>query len=282
MREIEVSTLEENPQLFREYLSATPADRSVMDNQFKNMKTHARHLSKVMWYEWRMKLLEGLREVLVTEGEGLKSDSVLLREQEQILEESLPELLNQHEQLSEEYDELQQRAEELSDCDQDEIAQARQQLVATDQEVRTKRERIAALKKHSQELDKTIEDGHDVKIENQQAIQEAQRMKEEYRGWSTAEVSEIKGERNNNIILWCDNADINSQNESMHSKQNTTGLSPVQPHRASQWSTATRSSSTSTSLLFHQLLHQQTRSRDRMPRSAFPTSQNKQHASRYL
>lgn len=196
MREIEISTSEENPQLFREYLSAAPAARSVMDNQFKNMKTHARHLSKGMWYEWRMKLLEGLREVLVLEAEGMKSDSVLLREQEQILEESLPELLTQHEQLQEECAQLQQRAEELADCDQNEIAQARQQLVATDREERTKRKRMAELKKQSQELDRTIEDGQDAKVEILQDIQEAQRVREEYRGWSTAEVDEIKGERN--------------------------------------------------------------------------------------
>lgn len=146
-----------------------------------------------MWYEWRMKLTEGLREVLVSHAEGLKNDSSSLAEQEAVLQDALPDLMKQHEQLQEECSELQHRAEELADCDQDELAQARQQLVAVDQEVRAKKERLAALKEQSSSLDKSIETAQDAKVENLQAIREAQRVREEFRGWSTSEVNKLKG-----------------------------------------------------------------------------------------
>lgn len=164
-----------------------------MDNQFKNMKTHARHLSKGMWYEWRMKLLEGLREVLVGEAEGLSNDGALLEEQERALEASLPRLMQQHEQLRSECEELRMRAEEIANCDQDELAQARQQLVSADQDIRSRRERLAILKQQSQDLSSSIEDAQDAKVEHLQAIREAQRVREEYRGWSGAEVNKIRG-----------------------------------------------------------------------------------------
>lgn len=164
-----------------------------MDNQFKNMKTHARHLSKGMWYEWRMKLLEGLREVLLAEAESLIGDNDLLVEQETVLQESLPALLGQHEQLRDECAELQQRASELADCDQDELAQSRQQLISTNQELRRKQDRLAALRSRSQQLDTSLEDAQDAKIEHLQAIQEASRVREQYRGWSAAEVSNVRG-----------------------------------------------------------------------------------------
>ena len=45
VKEIEADTYEENPPLFREYISAPPDTKMVMDNQTKNGKTHARLLS---------------------------------------------------------------------------------------------------------------------------------------------------------------------------------------------------------------------------------------------
>ena len=79
VKEIETDTFEENPPLFREYMSAAPDVKALMDNQFKNVKTHARLLSKAMWYEWRMKLQDGLEAGLLRISEGLDADEQLLQ-----------------------------------------------------------------------------------------------------------------------------------------------------------------------------------------------------------
>ena len=113
-------------------MSAAPRDRTVMDNQFKNMKAHARHLSKGMWYEWRMKLLDGLKEGLVHESQGLDQDERLLQEQEAAIRTVLPSLLEEHTALEQECSTLQTRANELANCDQEELRQARQQILSVD------------------------------------------------------------------------------------------------------------------------------------------------------
>ena len=55
---------ENQPALFGEYLSAPAEERTIMDNQFKNMKTNARLLSKAGWHAWRAQLLGELKKGL--------------------------------------------------------------------------------------------------------------------------------------------------------------------------------------------------------------------------
>ena len=166
-----------------------------MDNQFKNMKTHARLISKGMWYEWRMKLLEGLRGVLVNEAGGLSQDNHRFEAQENGLQNILPTLLEEHSQLQRECSVLQDRANELADCDQDELRRARQQILSIDEQLRQRRQQISNLKTQSKDLDAAIEDATDAKVENLHAIRESERVLEVHRGWSASEVTKHKCKR---------------------------------------------------------------------------------------
>ncbi|MCJ1438218.1 hypothetical protein MMC27_007605 [Xylographa pallens] len=192
VREIEVDTYEENPALFREYLSAAPEVRSIMDNQFKNVKTHARLLSKAMWYEWRMKLLDGLKDGLVRIGQDMNNDADLLGQQEQLLEEVLPTLIEEHERLRAEAKLLQAQADEMADCDQEELADARENLVYLDEELVAKRKVVAELQQQLSEQETGIDDAIDRKQEYLGEIREAERVREECRGWSGSEVAILK------------------------------------------------------------------------------------------
>ncbi|MCJ1391052.1 hypothetical protein MMC18_003913 [Xylographa bjoerkii] len=192
VREIEVDTYEENPALFREYLSAAPGVRSIMDNQFKNVKTHARLLSKAMWYEWRMKLLDGLKDGLVRISQEMNNDADLLGQQEQILEEVVPTLIEEHERLMAEAQLLQAQADEMADCNQEELADARENLVYLDEELDVKRKAVAELQQQLTEQEKGIEDAIDRKQEYLGEIREAERVREESRGWSGSEVAVLK------------------------------------------------------------------------------------------
>lgn len=193
MREIETDTFEENPALFREYLSASPDIRAIMDTQFKNVKTHARLLSKAMWYEWRMKLLEGLGEGLVRIDEGFVDDNEILAEQERLLEPIVPKLVEKHQKLSEEAALLQSQADELANCDQEELSAAREKLVATEEEIETKRKMVEELRAQLKHQEQGIENVVERKAEYLKEIEEAERVREEYRGWSSAEVAALKG-----------------------------------------------------------------------------------------
>lgn len=164
-----------------------------MDTQFKNVKTHARLLSKAMWYEWRMKLLDGLKDGLSRIRRDLDEDSGVLTQQEQLLQTVLPQLVEQHEQLAAEARLLQAKADELASCDQEELEDAREELIQVDSELEEKRHMVAKLQEQLREREQAIEDATERKLECQAEIKEAERVKEECRGWSGSEVAALKG-----------------------------------------------------------------------------------------
>lgn len=193
VREIETDTFEDNPPLFREYISAAPDVRVIMDNQFKNVKTHARLSSKAMWYEWRMKLLDELKKGLTVISKGMEQDDSTLQRQEELLQSVLPALLAKHEALGQESQRLQRHAQELANCDQNELNDARHKLQATEEEIATKGVMLDEMTRKLKEKEDGLEAVVESKEECLSHIKEAERIREEYRGWSASEVSLLKG-----------------------------------------------------------------------------------------
>jgi len=192
VREIETETFEENPPLFREYISATPDMKLVMDNQLKNVKTHARLLSKGMWYDWRMTLLGTLKEGLFKTGEGMIKDEEMLDHQQALLDTVLPKLIKKFEALQTQEADLQAAAEELANCDPEELSNARQELISVDAEVEEKKRLIADLRKQLQGKEAELESGTEKKQVWLEEIREAEKMREECRGWTSTEISALK------------------------------------------------------------------------------------------
>ncbi|KAJ5184859.1 Kinetochore Spc7 [Penicillium cf. griseofulvum] len=192
IRSIEAETYAENPALFKEYVTAPPDIRVIMDNQFRNVKTHARLLSKATWYEWRMKLLEGLKEGLIRHVDEMKADDDLLSEREELLNKNVPLLVEKHDSLEQEATNLQQLVDEMENCDQDELRSTRSKLSEVDSEIATKRRELEQLQKEVQEKTTFIETGAEMRDEFLAQIQEAERVKEECRGWSAREINELK------------------------------------------------------------------------------------------
>lgn len=193
VREIENETFEENPPLFREYMSATPDVKALMDNQFKNVKTHARLLSKAMWYEWRMKLQDGLKEGLANIAEGIESDSKLLQEQQDLLTSVLPSLAARYEALQEEDNNMRQVAREMADCDPAELESTRQELEAMEEDVAIKKQQIAELRQHLEVSAAEVEDLSLRKTKCLAELKKSERVREKYRGWTSREVNALKG-----------------------------------------------------------------------------------------
>ena len=164
-----------------------------MDNQFKNVKTHARLLSKAMWYEWRMKLLDGLKEGLLRIGDELTQDDKIIAEQEQLLGPIVPSLTQEHEQLESQASVLQSQADELANCDQDELKNARDNLISIEEEIEAKRKLLEDLQLQLAQQEQGIEQATERKADCILEIQAAEQVCEECRGWSIAEVSDLKG-----------------------------------------------------------------------------------------
>jgi kinetochore protein Spc7/SPC105 len=193
VKEIEEETFEDNPPLFREYMSATSDVKALMDNQFKNVKTHARLLSKAMWYEWRMKLQEGLKDGLVTISEGMDADERLLKEREDLLAAVLPHIVERCEQLEEESGNLDEAARELADCDPAELQAARDELTDLDADIEDKKRLIAELREQLESSNSEVEDLAVKKESFLTSIQQSEKIREACRGWTGSEVESLKG-----------------------------------------------------------------------------------------
>ncbi|KAK6074797.1 Spc7 kinetochore protein [Seiridium cupressi] len=193
VREIETETLEENPPLFKEYISASPDFKILMDNQFKNVKTHARLLSKAMWYEWRMKLQDGLKEGLIKIAEGMDEDERLLQKEKDLIQSVLPELVRQSEALGVEHENLQAIAQELADCDPQDLQAARAELMEVDSDMEAKMRQIEELQHSLKETELATDSMAQRKQECIASIAEAEQVREECRGWTSNEINSLKG-----------------------------------------------------------------------------------------
>ncbi|KAJ6110619.1 hypothetical protein N7486_002854 [Penicillium sp. IBT 16267x] len=192
IRSIEAETYAENPPLFQEYVTAPPDIRVIMDNQFRNVKTHARLLSKATWYEWRMKLLEGLMQGLHRHVDDMKADDELLSKREELLGSTVPSLVEKNALLEDEANNLQRLVEEMESCDQDELREAREKLSNVEDEIEAKKRELQQLQNEVHEKTVSIEAGTEMREEYMTQFQEAERVKEECRGWSARDISDLK------------------------------------------------------------------------------------------
>jgi len=175
-----------------------------MDNQLKNVKTHARLLSKGMWYEWRMILLATLRDGFFKMADGMERDEETLDQQQALLDSVLPQLLDQAEQLEREEIDLQSAAEELANCDQEELSEARQQLITLDADIEAKKQLVLELQRQLQGKEAEMVAGTDRKQVCHEDIREAEKIREECRGWSSSEISSLKGMCSSLLLVFTD------------------------------------------------------------------------------
>lgn len=193
VKEIESDTFDDNPPLFREYMSATPDVKALMDNQFKNVKTHARLLSKAMWYEWRMKLQDGLKEGLCSIAQGMESDDKMLRQQQDLLDSVLPGMVKRYEALKQEKDNLEEAARELADCDPSELKAARDELASVEADMARKKQAIAELRTELEGSTAEVEALTTKKQHCLEGLEKSEKIREECRGWTSSEVNALRG-----------------------------------------------------------------------------------------
>ena len=173
-------------------MTAPPDVKPIMDNQFKNVKTHARLLSKAMWYEWRMKLLDGLKEGLLKIGEGMDEDGQHLTQQEQMLQPVLPALIEEHKQLESQVQIAQAQADELAECDQDELREARESLQSVERDLDAKQKLFQELQIQLREKENILGDVIERKQECIESIKDAEKLRQNCRGWSSTEVMSLQ------------------------------------------------------------------------------------------
>lgn len=146
-----------------------------------------------MWYEWRMKLQDGLKEGLLKIEEGMAADEQLLHQEQELLDSILPKLVEQLASLELEHDNLQSAAQELADCDPEDLQVARSELTDLDSDIEAKLKKIEQLRQQLSETESVIGELSQKKKECVADIEEAEKVREQCRGWTSNEVSALKG-----------------------------------------------------------------------------------------
>lgn len=189
VKEIESDTLDENPLLFREYIDAPPDVKVIMDTQFKNVKTHARLLAKGIWYEWRMRLLDGVKTTLNDNLVSMKADEAVIEEAEMVTKHVMPGLKARFEAATKTVARMDEVKKRIESDDKEQLREARDRLKSVQEKIEEVKKKLERRRKEVEELDISIEAQEKQKAILQESIGEAERVKEMNRGWSEDEIA---------------------------------------------------------------------------------------------
>ncbi|RVX67419.1 hypothetical protein B0A52_08772 [Exophiala mesophila] len=192
VRSIEAETLAEQPPLFREYVDARPDVKVIMDNQFRNGKANARLQSKEGWYQWRTQLVQGLQTGLEGISRTMKDDLESLCVQERTLDRVVPLILEHEEELEKQKQLLDQTVKEMDNVDHEILDRARQDLRAADAYHLQRAALLDSLRKDVEGKEEALASAAELKVEMMDQIAEADRVREEHKGWPAAVVTEFK------------------------------------------------------------------------------------------
>ncbi|KAK4985733.1 hypothetical protein LTR50_005755 [Elasticomyces elasticus] len=190
IKSLEAATDEETPLLLQDYMSASTSNRALIDLQMRDAKTHARLRSKEMWYEWRSKLLEGLKDGLKGIARGFENDSSLIATFEKAAADFLPDLVERRETLEVEV----KRAEEarIDSEEREELEAVREKLVQIRHDVADKRRLVEEMQAGLDGRDAALEEFDERKTECLAQIKEAERVREICRGTSMMEIAQLQ------------------------------------------------------------------------------------------
>ncbi|KIW98719.1 uncharacterized protein Z519_00382 [Cladophialophora bantiana CBS 173.52] len=192
IRSIEAETLADQPPLFREYIDARPDVKIVMDNQFRNGKANARLQSKEGWYQWRAQLVEGLKNGLEGIDQGMQADLQLLQQQQLMLDSVLPQLNQERIDLECQRASLQQSLEELDSVHHESLTNCRRELQNADEYCLQRSTLLESLREQMREKEEALLAAAELKSEMKDQITEADRVREENKGWPVADVLSLR------------------------------------------------------------------------------------------
>lgn len=192
IQDMEVMVQEENPLLFREYIHAPAEIRHIMDNQFKHIKTYSRLEAKMVWYGWRMSILEDVKQMLESNLNGLKQDQQTVEQHKQQLLPLLPDIKQNWEKAKHELQNLEEMKRRIDMDDQDALKSARTRLREFFGKVEAARAQTEEKRQLTETVDSKIKELEVKKAALVASIEEAERIKEMNRGWSENEVNTWK------------------------------------------------------------------------------------------
>lgn len=141
--ELQEKTLSDNPELFKHYYRASYYDQMGMKARFHLLKEYTRQQAKLIWYQWRSKLIENILEVLLNNLEVLQSDKATLLNNISILDEVYEEIQQKFQSLRLEVQQFKEIQNRFKDLDADQIKKIKLQLTELNNRLIEHKEKIS-------------------------------------------------------------------------------------------------------------------------------------------
>lgn len=140
--ELKEKTEQDNPDLFRQYLSAPFYEQMSMKSRFHLLKEFTRQQAKEVWYEWRTKLIQNILEVLQNNLEILRSDQAIIKNNSEVLEESYEDMKQELDSLKLDVLRFKEIRSKFQDLDAEQIKSIKSRLTELNQKLLDHRDLI--------------------------------------------------------------------------------------------------------------------------------------------
>lgn len=150
--ELQEKTLTDNPDLFKQYYRASYYDQMGMKARFHLLKEYTRQQAKLIWYEWRSKLIANILEVLQNNLEVLQSDKATLLLNISILDEVYDEIKQKFQSLRLEVQQFKEIQERFKNLNGDQIKKIKLHLTELNTRLIEHKEKIAVKERELEQL----------------------------------------------------------------------------------------------------------------------------------
>lgn len=168
--ELKKETLQNNPDVFRQYFRSSSYDRMNMVSRFNQLMKFSREQGKQIWYQWRSKLIDSLLDVLKGNLEMMHNDKAVLLENLELLDGLHKEIQNQYQSIRSEVAQFKDIQRRFGNLDADQIRSIRLKLTNLNQRLLDHKEEIQVKEDQLMKLQENIARREEVIAELQKEI----------------------------------------------------------------------------------------------------------------
>lgn len=190
--ELQEKTLNDNPELFKLYYRASFYDQMMLKARFHLLKEYTRQQAKLIWYQWRSKLIQNILEVLQGNLEILQSDKTILINNITILDGLYDEMHRKSQALRLEVLQFKEIQSTFQDLDANQIKRIKLQLTELNNRLLEHKKKISEKEEELHNLEDQIRLRNDEIQGLQKEISAAENQLDETKHFNTKEIDILK------------------------------------------------------------------------------------------
>lgn len=154
--ELKAETLQDNPEIFRQYYRSSFYDQMTLKSRFHTLKEYTRQQAKQIWYQWRSKLVGNILDVLKNNLEMMQSDKAVLIDQIAALDSISGEIQQKYHSIRLEVLHFKDIQSKFQNLDAEQIKNIKQKLTQLNQQLIDHKSQITSKEQKLQSLQQEI------------------------------------------------------------------------------------------------------------------------------